>query len=45
MWRKWLAPNNASKQHIEFNSAFKGLMWIESYQVNHHAIFSNYARY
>jgi len=25
MWRKWWAPNNASKQQIGFNSAFKGL--------------------
>jgi hypothetical protein len=25
MWRKWLAPNNASRQQIGFNSAFKGL--------------------
>ena len=24
-WRKWWAPNNASKQQIGFNSAFKGL--------------------
>ena len=25
-WRKWLAPNNASKQQMGFNSGFKGLM-------------------
>jgi len=25
-WRKWWAPNNASKQQMGFNSAFKGLM-------------------
>jgi len=25
-WRIWLAPNNASKWQIGFNSAFKGLM-------------------
>jgi len=23
--RKWWAPNNASKQHMGFNSGFKGL--------------------
>jgi len=25
-WRKWRAPNNASKYQIGFNSGFKGLM-------------------
>ena len=25
-WRIWWAPNNASKWHMGFNSAFKGLM-------------------
>jgi hypothetical protein len=25
-WRKWLAPNNASRQQMGFNSGFKGLM-------------------
>jgi len=25
-WRKWLAPNNASRQQMGFNSAFKGLI-------------------
>ena len=25
-WRKWWAPNNASKQHMGFNSGFKGLI-------------------
>jgi len=25
MWRKWLAPNNASRQQMGFNSWFKGL--------------------
>jgi len=25
-WGKWWAPNNASKQQMGFNSAFKGLM-------------------
>jgi len=25
-WRKWCAPNNASKQQMGFNSAFKGLI-------------------
>jgi len=24
-WRKWLAPNNASKQQMGFNSGFKRL--------------------
>jgi len=24
-WRKWLAPNNASRQQMGFNSEFKGL--------------------
>ena len=27
-WRKWWAPNNASKQHMGFNSGFKGLMGV-----------------
>jgi hypothetical protein len=26
MWRKWWAPNNASKWQMRFNSAFKGLI-------------------
>jgi len=26
MWRMWLAPNNASKWQMGFNSAFKGLI-------------------
>jgi len=25
MWRIWWAPNNASRQQMGFNSAFKGL--------------------
>jgi hypothetical protein len=25
-WRKWWAPNNASKQQMGFHSAFKGLI-------------------
>jgi len=25
MWRIWLAPNNVSKWHTGFNSAFEGL--------------------
>jgi hypothetical protein len=29
-WRKWLAPNNASKQQMGFNSAFKGLKLLKS---------------
>ena len=24
-WRKWLAPNNASREQMGFNSGFKGL--------------------
>jgi len=28
-WRKWLAPNNASRQQMGFNSGFKGLMRTE----------------
>jgi len=24
-WKKWLAPNNASRQQVGFNSGFKGL--------------------
>jgi len=27
-WKKWWAPNNASKQQMGFNSAFKGLTCI-----------------
>jgi len=27
-WRKWWAPNNASKQQMGFNSAFKGLIYV-----------------
>jgi hypothetical protein len=30
MWRKWWAPNNASKQQMGFNSAFKGLSEVTS---------------
>ena len=29
-WRKWWAPNNTSKQHMGFNSGFKGLMVVDS---------------
>ena len=29
-WRKLWAPNNASKQQMEFNSAFKGLIQLSS---------------
>ena len=28
-WRKWCAPNNASKEQMGFNSAFKGLIRVE----------------
>jgi len=28
-WRKWLAPNNASRQQMGFNSGFKGLIGEE----------------
>ena len=27
-WRKWLAPNNASRQQMGFNSGFKGLKFV-----------------
>ena len=33
-WRKWWAPNNASKKQMEINSGFKGLKsvnWFESW--------------
>ena len=44
MWRKWWTPNNASKQQMGFNSAFKGLicaveLWNSVY-CNHKANFS-----
>ena len=29
-WRKWLAPNNASRQQMGFNSRFKGLRVLYS---------------
>ena len=29
-WRKWWAPNNASKEQMGFNSGFKGLMFETS---------------
>jgi hypothetical protein len=32
-WRKWWAPNNASKQQMGFNSEFKGLKKILTTQV------------
>ena len=32
-WRKWWAPNKASKQQMGFNSAFKGL--IEDLRLSH----------
>ena len=32
-WRIWWAPNNASKLHIGFNSAFKCLNWMHSYKI------------
>jgi len=30
MWRIWLAPNNASKWQVGFNSAFKGLNFLKN---------------
>jgi hypothetical protein len=30
MWRIWGAPNNASKGEIGFNSAFKGLITLQT---------------
>jgi len=32
-WRKWRAPNNASKQHVGFNSVFKGLKFTDVHGV------------
>ena len=29
-WRIWWAPNNASRWHMEFNSALKGLKWYRN---------------
>jgi len=29
-WKKWWAPNNASKQQMGFNSAFKALMHLHT---------------
>ena len=31
-WRKWWAPNNASKQYMEFNSGFKGLITCRRFE-------------
>jgi len=31
-WRKWWAPNNASKQQMRFNSGFKGLSCIRIFK-------------
>ena len=43
-WRKWLAPNNASRQQMGFNSAFKGLNRVRfspnSLQVRHNKLCS-----
>jgi hypothetical protein len=33
-WKIWLAPNNASKWKMEFNSAFKGLTVILSMKLD-----------
>ena len=30
MWRKWLAPNNASRQQMGFNSGFKVLISLKN---------------
>jgi hypothetical protein len=35
-WRKWLAPKNASRQQMGFNSGFKGLM--EKYHCVWHSV-------
>ena len=32
-WRKWLAPNNASRQQMGFNSGFKVLMPSDGVEV------------
>ena len=29
-WRKWCAPNNASKYQVGFNSGFKGLNLVKT---------------
>jgi hypothetical protein len=29
-WKKWLAPNDASRQQMGFNSGFKGLILTDS---------------
>jgi len=35
MRRKWLAPNNASRQQMGFNSGFKGLSYeIRAQHIN-----------
>ena len=34
-WRKWLAPNNASRQQMGFNSGFKGLKSDKSNGTSH----------
>jgi len=33
-WRKWLAPNNASREQMGFNSGFKRLSVKQDYQLN-----------
>ena len=34
-WRKWLAPNNASRQQMGFNSGFKGLTDAMTVAIKH----------
>jgi hypothetical protein len=35
-WKIWRATNNANKQQMGFNSAFKGLRWIfRKWEVGH----------
>ena len=41
MWRKWWAPNNASKQQMGFNSAFKGLKLHTCMSRHHRLLDSN----
>ena len=42
-WRIWRAPNNASKWHMRFNSAFKGLIRVSIYGIQRFiaAVFTN----
>jgi len=41
-WRKWWAPNTASKQQIRFNSAFKGLIKLSVLEFRMGSIRTNF---